>query len=151
MIGGIRRRLPTDMRPSCQITLKRKPEQRGLSQCVGLSLLQHVSPYVHRGRGTISYVFLCLYLSCCLHCALCSLSLSPSSSSLSSLCFAAASPLCSFRTLLFVLCIHNRVVISEEITSCSWQFQDDTLTLEILWLANIVWASLWVKLLRGSR
>lgn len=78
MMGGIRLRLPTDTRPNCQITLKRRPVQRGLSQCVGLSLLQHVRPYVHRDRGTISYVFLCLYLSCCLYCAHSALSLSPS-------------------------------------------------------------------------
>lgn len=51
----------------------------------------------------------------------------------------------------FLLCSHNRVVISSEITSCSWQFQDETLTHKMLWLANIVWAFLWVKLLRGSR
>lgn len=78
MIWGGHCRLPTDMRPSCQITLKRKPEQRSLSQCVGLSLLQHVSPYVHRSRGhdlirlsRAVFVLLSLLCSLCLSCSLC--------------------------------------------------------------------------------
>lgn len=106
MIGGIRCSLPTDMRPSCQITLKRKPEQRGLSQCVGLSLLQHVSPYVHRGRGTISYVFsLSVFVLLSLLCSLCSLSLSPLT--VSSLLQPFAPPLPPLHPTL-LLCSHNR-------------------------------------------
>lgn len=56
------------------------------------SLLWHVQPYVHRGKGTIPHVFLSLYLSCCLYCALCA----------HSLCFITASSLCLPVTLHFV-------------------------------------------------
>lgn len=69
MIGGMYCSLPACVNSGCQITLKVKPEQ-SLSQYIGLSVLQQLWPYVHRGRAAISYVFLCVYLSCCLYCAL---------------------------------------------------------------------------------
>lgn len=69
----------------------------------------------------------------------------------SRLCLITARALCSLLLYFFLLCFHNRVVISSESTSCPWQFQDDTLTLKMWRLANIVWAFLGVKLLRGQQ
>lgn len=45
----------------------------------------------------------------------------------------------------------NKVAIWAGMASCSWWFQEDRRTLKMLWLANIVWAFSWVKLLRESR
>lgn len=70
--GAIRRGLPADVRPSCQITLSGQPEQRGLSKCVGLSLLRHAGPMYTEPAAAVAvlYVFLCPYLSSCLVLAL---------------------------------------------------------------------------------
>lgn len=129
----------------CQNTLKVKPEQRALSQCLGLSLLQQLQPYVHRGRATISYVFLCVYLSCCLYCALFALPL----------CLSARLHHCSGPSLIrfptFGLWSFTKVAISAGMASCSRRFQDNMRTPKTPWLANIVWAFSWVKLLRDIR
>lgn len=145
MIGGMYCSLPACVNSGCQITLKVKPEQ-SLSQYIGLSLLQQLWPYVHRGRATISYVFLCVYLSCCLYCALCAL---PPPMSLPSFHHRFGPSLIRYPT--FRLRSFSRVDIWSGKAPCSWRFQEDRRTLETPWLANIVWAFSWVKLLRDGR
>lgn len=49
--GPYVRRLPAVLRPSCQITLSGRPEQRGLSKCVGLSPFRHACPVYTSSAG----------------------------------------------------------------------------------------------------
>lgn len=156
MIGGIRFCLPTNMRTSCQIALKRKPEQRGLYQWIGLSLLQHVAPYVHRSRGMIPYVFLGLYLSCCLYCALCAPWVPFLPPPLPLLIFCAQSQHFSSPSLPCCPPFHYSAFITslssvKKTPIVPDNFQDGTLTPKTLWLANIVWVLLRVKLLKGQQ
>lgn len=97
--------------------------------------------YTEAGARSHTSFFVCICLAVFIVLSLLSLSLS--------LFHHSSGPLLSCY-LTFLLCTYYSSVISLEITSCSWQFQDDTPMFKMLRLANIVWAFLWEKLLRGA-
>lgn len=144
MIGGIYCSLPACVNSGCQITLTVRPEQ-SLSQYIGLfSAPAALAICTQRQGYDLICLSLCVFILLSLLCSLCA-----PSTSLPLFHHRFGPSLIRYPT--FGLRSFNKVAIWAGMASCSWWFQEDRRTLQMLWLANIVWAFSWVKLLRESR